>query len=111
MSVYDASTRAGQYAFQRSKGLRATTTWSRSHWMMILSEGGIRTVKRGHTSPAIARMQRALTAATGMFVPGTGTYDERTEEVVKAYQGQLGAKQSGVVYSAIWRCLQTGRYT
>src|SRR3546814_10753267 len=53
--IFDVGVRRAQYKFQRAKGATPASTWTRRFWMMLLSDGGTRTVKRGQIGRASCR--------------------------------------------------------
>ncbi|KQZ66802.1 hypothetical protein ASD66_17345 [Nocardioides sp. Root151] len=107
---YDTPTIKAINAFQRQRGLRVAVTWTKRSWVMLNSTGAYRTVKRGHTGPPVRLAQRALTAATGRYVPVTGVFDARTEAVTKLWQRNLGGADTGVMNRTAWSRLRDGRY-
>ena len=76
----------------------------------MLSRGPYRPAKYGTTGRFVARLQRALVAATGTRQAADGAYFRSTENLVKAWQKQVGMAPTGVMHSRAWRKLQAGGF-
>ncbi len=107
--TFDAKTLTAANAFQTSNRVKTKQKFNRKHWMILLSAKGAKTVKRGSKGPQVRMLQRTLTAATKTHVPVTGVFDDRTETVTKAWQRQVGVRESGVVNAQMWTLLKQGK--
>ena len=106
----DAETVAAMNTFQRETGTKVYDSWNRRQWIMLLSTGNYRMVKRGLSGTVVRRLQRALSAATKNTVPVTGVFDQRTEQVTKIWQQKVGLAPSGVMTTAAWSRLRSGTF-
>jgi len=95
-------------AFQRSRHLFATGRVGPPTWTALLSAGSSPVVKRGSTSDAVRRVQRALNAATPVRLDVTGVFDAATTAAVSGYQKALGMVVTGVVAKDTWDQLHAG---
>ncbi|MGX1271950.1 hypothetical protein RKD18_005144 [Streptomyces phaeoluteigriseus] len=60
---------------------------------------------RGDRGPAVRELQARLRQVAWLFEGPSGTYDARTEEAVKGFQGKRGLPRSGRTDSVTWQRL------
>ncbi|MCZ4500564.1 MAG: Peptidoglycan-binding domain 1 protein [Marmoricola sp.] len=108
---WSSKTLAAVRAWQKKVKHPVTTGFGRTDWISILAAGsGRTTLKPGATGADVIRTQRALNAATTYKLKVTGTYDARTQRVVRIYQQRVGVKPvSGIVANLTWAKLVAGR--
>lgn len=108
---YDRATRAATYAWQRSRGFAASSTWSRRDWMTLTSVGATPVLKIGSSGLYVRRAQRALSAAMpARRIVVNGVYDATMATHAGAYRRQVGMSSYNIVNTATWARLQAGRY-
>ena len=107
--VYDRATRRAAGAWMKSRRFTPTGTWRRKNWVSLLVGQDRPVLDVGATVPAVARLQRALTAARQQ-VEVTGTFDEATRTALLAYQARVGVQPSGTTDAPTWRRLARGRF-
>lgn len=108
--LYTKRTRAAAAAWQTAHGFTPSTKFRKRHWIVLHAAGDAPVLKVGSAGPAVYRLQRALNAAAGSKLTGTGVYDLATEAAVKTYQKRVGLSQSGIANSSVWARLQQGRF-
>jgi len=106
--VFNAELAAGVRAWQKARGTAVSNTWRGHNWTQLLSAGRSRPAKYGTTGRFIARLQRALVAATGTSQAADGAFFRSTENLVKKWQGQVGLARTGVMSSRAWAMLKHG---
>ncbi|MFF3772017.1 glycoside hydrolase domain-containing protein [Streptomyces sp. NPDC002232] len=107
--AYGPSTTTAAGQFQSSRGLTADGVIGPRTWTALLAHGATPTVRSGSTGESVARLQRALTAALGRSVPFDSSFGPDTEQAVRDYQTSRGLNADGVVESATWGALQSGK--
>jgi hypothetical protein len=107
---YNHGTERAVRRYQRARGLRGDGRMLRSTWTYLLSEGA-RTpvVKIGSGGNPVRRVQRSLNAASNAGLAVDGIFGPSTTRAVRAYQGQVGLRRTGVVAPDTWARLQAGR--
>jgi hypothetical protein len=108
--VFSPAVTTAVRAFQQKVGAPKSNTWRKRDWIQMLSRGPYRPAKYGTTGRFVARLQRALVAATGTRQAADGAYFRSTENLVKAWQKQVGMAPTGVMHSRAWRKLQAGGF-
>lgn len=107
---YNAKTIAAVGAWQQSRGFPVSTTWRASDWVGILAQGRDYAQKIGSTGTHVRRVQRALNAAyPSLQRKVDGIFRKNTAKDVRAYQKNVGLKQTGIVNKATWKRLRAGR--
>ncbi len=106
--TYDANLTGAVRAFQKARGTRVSNTWRSDNWVQLLSTGRSRPAKFGTTGPFVARLQRALVAATGTSQAADGAFFRSTADLVRKWQGQVGLARTGVMSSKAWARLKAG---
>jgi hypothetical protein len=107
---YNKGTERAVRRYQKARGLRGDGRMLRGTWTYLLSEGA-RTpvVKIGSGGSPVRRVQRSLNAATHADLAVDGIFGPSTTRAVRAYQGQVGLRRTGVVAPDTWARLQAGR--
>ena len=108
--VFSPAVTTAVRAWQKKVGAPPSNAWRKRDWIQALSRGAYRPAKYGTTGPFVARLQRALVAATGTRQAADGAYFRSTENLVKAWQRQVGLSATGVMHSQAWRRLQSGSW-
>jgi hypothetical protein len=106
--AYDDATATAVAALQADHGLRPTGRLARTTWTALLSKGGTPVLKVGSGGNQVRRVQRALNAAVHAELEVSGIFDAATTAAVRAYQGERGLRQTGVVADDTWEQLQAG---
>ncbi len=107
---YNAATIAAAQAWQASHGFPVSTTWSPANWVAVFGEGTRYAQKVGSTGPDVRRVQRALNAAgPGLERTVDGIFTRVTARDVRAYQGRVGLRRTGIVNLGTWARLRAGR--
>ncbi|MET1058560.1 MAG: peptidoglycan-binding protein [Nocardioides sp.] len=106
--TFDAKLTAAVRAFQAAKRTPVSNTWRVENWTQLLANGRSRPAKYGTTGKFVARLQRALTSATGTALAADGAFFRSTENLVKKWQGQVGLAKTGVMSSKAWAMLKAG---
>ncbi|MFC5031836.1 DUF1906 domain-containing protein [Streptomyces sp. So13.3] len=107
--TYDAPTVAATTSFQANRGLPADGITESRTWTALLARGSTPIVRIGSTGTAVARVQRALTAALGRTITIDSTFGAGTDNAVRDYQSTRGLPSDGIVGPATWSALQTGK--
>jgi peptidoglycan hydrolase-like protein with peptidoglycan-binding domain len=107
--VYGARTVAAARAWQASRGQPVSDTFTRGHWVALLSHGRTPVLKLGSGGPVVRRAKRALNAAMDGGLVTHGVFDAAADRAVRGYQRRVGIRASGVVNTATWAALQAGR--
>jgi hypothetical protein len=109
--LYTTRTIQAANAWQTQAGFTASTTWSRRHWVSLLSAGEPTVVKYGSVGPAVRRVQRTLNAITDREVPikASGVFDATTTSALKYWQKAVGLEITGVAGTQTWAALAAGR--
>jgi hypothetical protein len=109
---FDAATLTAVQAYQRSQpDTPVKGRWTRRNWAQALSTGPNDVAKRGTARGYVLRLQRALIAMTGEKMYIDGVFGQRTENIVRLWQGRVDLRQTGVMNEASWKALRTGRRT
>ncbi len=107
---YNKRTRSAVASVQRGWGVRVSSTWTKAHWVRLLSQGRQRPrLVAGSSASAVLRVQRAVNAATPARIAITGVLDGATVTGIKGYQAKVGMRAHGVVNAKTWKALQAGR--
>ncbi|MGC5038096.1 glycoside hydrolase domain-containing protein [Streptomyces sp. DT190] len=107
--IFGPGTTAAATGFQSGVGLTADGVIGSRTWTALLSRGTTPTLGDGATGEAVRRLQRALTAALGRTVTIDGVFGPGTAQAVRDYQAARGLASDGIVGSATWAALQSGR--
>jgi hypothetical protein len=106
--TFDAGLTAAVRAFQKARSTPVSNVWRLQNWTQLLASGRSRPAKFGTTGRFVARLQRALTSATGTALAADGAFLRSTENLVKTWQGQVGLSKTGVMSSRAWAMLTAG---
>lgn len=109
---WNKATNAALHTFQKSIGIPVRNAATRRAWTALLVHGIKPTTLRfGDSRPgrAVISLARALNAAVGAGLHGTGYFGEITRGAVKRYNRQVLGKRSGVVRKPTWHALKKGR--
>lgn len=106
---YDRQTRRAAAAWMKSRDFTPTRVWRRKNWVALLAGQDRSVLAAGATGPAVARLQRSLTAAR-QRVAVTGVFDDATGAALVAYQQRVGIAASGTTDAATWAKLASGRF-
>ena len=109
--VYGKRTIAAANAYQELRGFAVSETWSRRHWVSLLTAGERPVLKFGSAGMAVRRVQRALNAVMDRSTPlmATGVFTTATSDAVRAWQRAVGLEASGVVGTDDWQALAAGK--
>ena len=107
---YTARTQEAAAAWQTDHGFRASTTWSRRHWMSLTAAGKRPVLKFGSAGEAVRRLQRALNAAAtaerGLRV--NGVFNSATQRSLRTWQDRVDHDVTGIATARTWRALRRG---
>jgi hypothetical protein len=95
-------------SWQYARGFTPTTTWSRPHWVSLLSRGTWTIIKFGSAGRPVRRLQRALNA-NGAWLSISGVFNAKTDRALRAWQKDVGIPASGVAAPNVWWRLGKGR--
>ncbi|MFI8166219.1 glycoside hydrolase domain-containing protein [Streptomyces sp. NPDC085931] len=107
--IFGPATTTAVRNFQSGAGLTADGVIGSRTWTALLSLGSTPTLRDGATGEAVTRLQRALTAALGRTVTIDGVFGPDTAQAVRDYQSARGLTADGIVGTATWSALQSGR--
>ncbi|MGC0208695.1 glycoside hydrolase domain-containing protein [Streptomyces levis] len=107
--IFGPGTATAAGNFQSGVGLASDGVIGARTWTALLSHGTAPTLREGATGEAVTRLQRALTAALARTVSIDGVFGPGTTQAVRDYQSTRGLVNDGVVGSATWGALQSGR--
>ncbi|MEV7079592.1 glycoside hydrolase domain-containing protein [Streptomyces sp. NPDC093516] len=107
--IFGPATTTAVRNFQSGAGLTADGVIGSRTWTALLSRGSTPTLRDGATGEAVTRLQRALTAALGRTVTIDGVFGPDTAQAVRDYQSARGLTADGIVGTATWSALQSGR--
>jgi hypothetical protein len=107
--IFGPGTTAAARNFQSGAGLTADGVIGARTWTALLSRGTTPTLRDGSTGEAVTRLQRALTAALARTVTVDGVFGPGTTQAVRDYQSSRGLASDGIVGTATWDALQSGR--
>ena len=104
--VYGTRTIKAAQAWQRRVGATVSSSFGPRNWVTLLSDGWTPVVKRGSTSLAVRRLQRALNAGGDPDIWATGIFGPETDQALRRWQRAVGLRASGVANAATWAALQ-----
>ena len=110
--TYDNATTTAVSAFQTANSVYggATGAIDQWTWTALLAHGSsYPTIQSGSSGEAVARLQRALTAALGTPIDQDGVIGPKTVTAIKSYQSQYAPPADGIVGSGTWGHLRKGR--
>ncbi len=94
--------------WQKAHGFSVTSTWSRPHWVSLMSQGPRTIIKFGSAGPAVRRLQRSLNA-NGARIPVSGVFGSATDTALRRWQARVGIPTSGVAAPNTWWRLTLGK--
>jgi hypothetical protein len=107
--TYTAKTVAAANAWQQQHGFDTSSTWSRRHWMSLVSDGPRPILKVGSAGPEVRRVQRALNAASATSqIVITGVFNTKTQSALRAWQDATGQDVTGIATGATWKAFAAG---
>lgn len=102
-------TTAAIEAFKASRALPSGPALGRRSWTALLSGGTTPRLEAGSRGPAVARLQRALSASLARTVAVTRSFDSNTERAVRSYQRAHVITVDGIAGAKTWAALQSGQ--
>ncbi|MEZ5097863.1 MAG: peptidoglycan-binding domain-containing protein [Nocardioides sp.] len=100
---------AAIHAWQTDHGLPVSDVWSLKGWRTVLADGPRGLVKIGSAGLGVRRLQRTLNATGRVQLRTNGVFDAATVAAVRQWQSSAKQEVTGVLTSAQWKVLQTGR--
>ena len=108
---WNSQTLRGLNAFQGVVEHPVRSYVTQSDWMSLLTRGASGdTLQSGSSGADVTMVQRALNAAGSPDLNITGTYGERTENAVGAYQTSVGLPATEIVGTRTWAALRAGEH-
>jgi N-acetyl-anhydromuramyl-L-alanine amidase AmpD len=107
--VFGTRTLSAVKAFQSARGLSADGVIGRQTWTALLSAGTRPVLREGSSGADVRRLQRSLTAALGRTLAIDGSFGSGTAQAVRDYQSSRALTADGIVGTATWTALQSGR--
>ncbi|MGC4940387.1 glycoside hydrolase family 75 protein [Kribbella sp. DT2] len=107
--TFDQPTVDATKTFQTRVALPADGIIAASTWTALLSAGDKPTLRNGSTGPAVARLQRSLTASLGRTVAVDSQFGPLTETAARDYQRTRTLVVDGVTGPVTWTALQAGK--
>lgn len=95
-------------AWQRSVGMAQSSTVLPVHWQRLHAKGRRLVLKTGSAGPEVRRAQRTLNTM-GARLTVTGVYNNGTRNAVRDFQSRAGVAVNGMVTTATWKKLQSGK--
>jgi peptidoglycan hydrolase-like protein with peptidoglycan-binding domain len=106
---FGEATTVAARSLQADYGLQTLGIVGPKTWTVLLARGDTPALEPGSNGEAVARVQRALTAALGETVVIDGSFGPATEEAVRSYQSARGLDPVGMVGPETWAALQAGQ--